>query len=299
MVNDASTQVIINSQAGGAEGNSDQLEARLRKYATWRVDVARSGEDLSCVISRAVNGDAKIVIAAGGDGTVNAVASSLVGTDKIFGILPTGTLNHFAKDLGLPLELDAALKTIEQGYTARVDVGAVNGEIFLNNSSLGLYPSIVKERQKQQRLGSGKWAAFIWATVTVLRRYPFLDVRLAFDGTTYDRRTPFVFIGNNRYEMERFNIGGRACLDRGELSLYMTDHTGRLGLIRLALRALFGGLLKEKDFTAMCTQEIWIGTRHSHLRVALDGEIKEMRPPLVYRVRPGALCVLVPNGRQS
>jgi diacylglycerol kinase family enzyme len=118
------------------------------------------------------------------------------------------------------------------------------------------------------------------------------------DGKALSSRTPFVFIGNNEYEMETLNIGGRSCLDAGELSLYATNRTGRLGLIRLALRALFGGLRQEKDFLAMCTKEIWIGTKHKRLRVALDGEVTVMAPPLHYRVLPGKLRVLAPANSQ-
>ncbi|HVG32731.1 MAG TPA: hypothetical protein VM911_06610, partial [Pyrinomonadaceae bacterium] len=180
-------------------------------------------------------------------------------------------------------------------HVARVDVGEVNGRIFLNNSSLGLYPSIVRQREKQQeRLGRGKWPAFIWATLSVLRRYPFLTVRLNTDEKQMIRRTPFVFVGNNEYEMESFNVGARSCLDAGHLSLYTAQRTGRLGLLRFAIRALFGGLRDEKDFDALCTKEVWIETRRSRLRVATDGEVTVMNTPLHYRVLPGALKVLVP-----
>jgi diacylglycerol kinase family enzyme len=94
--------------------------------------------------------------------------------------------------------------------------------------------------------------------------------------------------------MEKLNIGSRTHLDKGELSLYMTNRTGRLGLVRLALRALLRGLHQEKDFVALCTKEIWIETRHKHVRVALDGEVTRMVPPLNYSAHPRALRVLTP-----
>jgi diacylglycerol kinase family enzyme len=175
-----------------------------------------------------------------------------------------------------------------------VDVGEVNGHVFINNSSLGLYPSIVRVREKRQQLGWGKWPAYIWAALAVLRRYPYLNVRVAVDGEELKSRTPFVFVGNNEYEMETLTIGGRSHLDNGRLSLYMTNRTGRLGLVRLALRALLGGLRQEKDFVSLSTEEIWIETRHQHMRVALDGEVIRIAPPLHYRVRPRALRVLTP-----
>jgi diacylglycerol kinase family enzyme len=127
-----------------------------------------------------------------------------------------------------------------------------------------------------------------------MRRYPFLNIRVAVDGNELKTYTPFVFIGNNKYKMETLNIGGRTHVDRGELSLYMTNRTGRLGLIRLALRALLRGLHQEKDFVALCTKEIWIETRHKHVRVALDGEVTRMVPPLHYLTQPRVLHVLTP-----
>jgi diacylglycerol kinase family enzyme len=288
-------QVVINASAGAGD-KEDIVNRLIERYLAsgshWKVCVARNGPEVLEVAKRAVKDDYQTIVAGGGDGTVSSVASALVGTTRTLGVLPLGTLNHFAKDLQLPLDLDDAMKTIMVGHTVQVDVGDVNDQIFINNSSLGLYPQIVKEREKQQRLGWGKWPAFLWAAISVLRRYPLLEVRLSVDGKELTRRTPFVFIGNNEYEMERFNIGRRAYLNKGELSLYITHRTGRLGLLRLALRALLGGLRNERDFTALSTREVWIQTRQRRLRVAFDGETTIIKPPLHYRVRPGALRVI-------
>jgi diacylglycerol kinase family enzyme len=294
-------EVIVNASSGTGENGA--LAERLhelfaRDGVVAHVALTQSGHEVLELAKRAALGDADIVVAGGGDGTINSVTSQLLNTKKTLGVLPLGTMNHFAKDLHIPLELKAAVETIFESHVIKVDLGQVNDHIFVNNSSLGLYPSIVRERAKQQRLGWGKWPAYVWAAVAVLRRYPFLDIHLDVDGKALSSRTPFVFIGNNEYEMETLNIGGRSCLDAGELSLYVTNRTGRLGLIRLALRALFGGLRQEKDFLAMCTKEIWIDTKHKRARVALDGEVTIMEPPLHYRVLPGKLRVLAPAHTQ-
>jgi YegS/Rv2252/BmrU family lipid kinase len=291
-------EVIVNAASGtGSKDGVEQQLAEAFKAAgvTARISLARTGSELAQLAQRAVESDAEIVVACGGDGTINSVASAIIDRDKVLGVLPFGTMNHFAKDLHIPLDLEGAVETIVAGHETRVDVGDVNGRIFLNNSSLGLYPTIVRERQKQQRLGWGKWPAYVWAGYAALRRYPFLTVRVGVDGQELGGRTPFLFVGNNEYEMKALNVGHRACLDKGELSLYMTNRTGRLGLLRLALRALVGRLAQEKDFTALCTKEIWIETKHSRLRVAVDGEVAEMKPRLYYRVRPRALRVLIPR----
>jgi diacylglycerol kinase family enzyme len=204
-------------------------------------------------------------------------------------------VNHFARDLKIPSELEAAAQTIVAGHTTTVDVAEVNGRIFVNNSSLGLYPTIVRERQKRERLGFRKWPAFFWATIQALRRYPFLDVQLRVNGELLDRLTPFVFVGNNEYAMDLFNVGLRERLDRGTLSIYITHRTSRLKLIGLALRAVFGRLRDDKDFLALASDEVKIQTGRKRLRVAFDGEVDVMETPLQYRVRPGALRVIVPS----
>jgi YegS/Rv2252/BmrU family lipid kinase len=291
-------EVIINA-GSGADDKKDVPRLLGEMFAAndaeVRISVAHSGAEVVHLAKRAAQTDAEVIVAGGGDGTINSVAAAVIDAQKTLGILPFGTMNHLAKDLQLPLDIEGAVKTILEGEVTSIDTGEINGHIFLNNSSLGLYPSIVRERQKQQQLGWGKWPAFVWAALSVLRRYPFLNVRLSVDGNELATRTPFVFIGNNEYEMETLNIGSRSCLDAGNLSLYVTNRIGRLGLIRLALRALFGGLRQEKDFLALCSKEIWIDTKHKRLRVALDGEVIMMQPPLHYRVRPRTLRVLVPK----
>jgi diacylglycerol kinase family enzyme len=237
-----------------------------------------------------------LVVAGGGDGTMNAVASVLAGSQAALGVLPLGTLNHFARDLGIPLALDDAIANIAHGRPVAVDIGEVNGRIFLNNSSLGLYPDIVRDREKQQRrLGRGKWLAFCWASVAALRRYPFLSLRLHVHGDEHARRTPFVFIGNNTYTMQGLNIGERARLDEGHLSLYVAQRPTRFGLVRLACHALAGQLAEARDFDVVLADELTIDTRRKLVRVATDGEVTLMAPPLEYRSRPGALTVIVPG----
>jgi YegS/Rv2252/BmrU family lipid kinase len=292
-----SAEVIINASSG--VGANDDLRQRLTDaFRAGGLDVnislARSGAEVVELAGHAAHGSIDVVVAGGGDGTVNAVAGAILDHEKTFGVLPLGTLNHFAWDLNIPFDLEAAVQTIVAGHTIEVDVGDVNGRAFVNNSSLGLYPKIVREREKQQRLGYGKWPAFAWAALAVLRRYPFLDVRLQVEGKEFHRRTPFVFVGNNEYLIESLSIGGRECLNSGQLSLYITNRSGRLGLIRIALSALVGRLREEKDFLALSTQEVWIATRHKAVLVALDGEVEVLATPLHYRVRPRALRVIVP-----
>ncbi|HEX8557199.1 MAG TPA: diacylglycerol kinase family protein [Pyrinomonadaceae bacterium] len=294
--------VIINAASGSSEGGeaARAVEAAFDACgARARVQVARAGvDDVTGLARRALSDGARAVVAGGGDGTVGSVAAALAGTGTPLGVLPLGTLNHFAKDLGIPLALEEAARNVCEGRAVSVDVGEVNGQVFVNNSSLGLYPRIVRRREKlQEREGSGKWSAFARASLAVLRRYPFLHVRLDADGRRIVRKTPFVFVGNNEYRMESLQLGGRARVDAGRLSLYVAHRTGRLGLLRLAFSALAGRLEQAADFDALSAEEIWVETRRPRrLHVATDGEVSVMTTPLRYRVRPGALKVIVPKG---
>jgi YegS/Rv2252/BmrU family lipid kinase len=294
-----STVKIIISAGAGPGDNNKACERLASIFEENQIDVdmslAHSGAELVELAQEAARGPHKVIVAGGGDGTVSSVASAIVDTDKILGVLPLGTLNHFARDLKIPFDLEAAAHIIVAGHTTEVDVAEVNNRIFLNNSSLGLYPIIVREREKRERLGFGKWPAFVWAMIQALRRYPFLDVRLRVNDEFLDRTTPFVFVGNNEYAMEAFNIGLRNRLDKGVLSIYITHRTSRLKIISLALRAVLGRLRDDKDFLALRSDEVKIETGHKRLRVAFDGEIEVMRPPLHYRVRRRALRVIGPK----
>jgi diacylglycerol kinase family enzyme len=290
--------VIVNAIAGGGH-TREELEAIAATFAAAgaRADIraARDGAEIVALAGRAVSERHPVIVAGGGDGTMNAVAGVVAGSGLALGVLPLGTLNHFAKDLGIPLALEDAVATIVANHQARIDVGEVNGRVFINNSSLGLYPALVKVREQQRRrLGRSKWHALFWATLTVLRRHPMLDVRLALDDAAQDRRTPFVFIGNNEYRVEGFDVGSRERLDAGVLSIYLTQRRGRRGLLGLALRALVGRLHDSGDFEALTAHSIRIATRHKTLPVATDGEVTVMRTPLDYRIRPRDLRIVVP-----
>src|SRR3954471_6056173 len=186
--------VIMNRGAGGPDDPRARITELFRSHGEEARVMEPDGTNDICAIARAaaVSND-RIIVAAGGDGTISAVAAALAGTDKVLGVLPVGTLNHFAKDLHIPLDLESAVRTINDGEIAAVDVGEVNGRTFINNSNLGLYPQIVSRREaQQQRLSRGKWTAFLWAVIQALRRFPFLDLRIAFQGEQIFRRTAFL-----------------------------------------------------------------------------------------------------------
>ena len=256
---------ILNSTSGSRPGSElrDKLSRIFAENGTpARILMASNGAQVCELARRAVKENSQIIVAGGGDGTVNAVANELIGTSISLGVLPLGTLNHFAKDLHIPQDLEGAARNLITGRAIPVDVGEVNGRIFLNNSSLGIYPRIVRHREEQQKKkGRNKWVAFAQASISVLRHYSLLRVRLRVDGKELSRKTPLVFIGNNKYEMEGLNIGERRRLDAGELCLFVANRAGRVDLVRLAFRALFGRLHEAGDFDALITKQFSIETR--------------------------------------
>lgn len=293
-------KIIIN-RGSGNDDKADELETELTELFTANglnaeILIAESGEDILKFAEDAVKSDAEIIVAGGGDGTMNAVVSTILKSDKTLGILPLGTLNHFSKDLNIPQDLPEAVRVIAEKHTKKIDVGEVNGHIFVNNSSIGFYPEIVKDREKQQEEeGRGKWAAAFWAALKILSLHPFLTIKLKNEGGEHIVKTPFVFVGNNKYEMDFFNNGSRKTLDKGELSVYFLHKSGRRGLIALFLRTIFGMLRQAKDFEEIAVEEITIEMHDRKTLVAFDGEVEELEMPLCYKIHPLALKVIVPR----
>jgi diacylglycerol kinase family enzyme len=290
-------EVIINAGSGSVESEAtknllDRLFAEMGVAAN--IHLARDGGEIVRLAQKLCAGEAETIVAGGGDGTVSAVAAEVIKHAKTLGVLSLGTLNHFAKDLGIPHDLAGAVRVIAEKNTRQIDVGEVNGRIFVNNSSIGLYPQIVKRREMQQRLGRGKWRSAFWAALKILKRSPFFAVRLETGEESRIVKTPFVFVGNNEYEMDFFNIGRRARLDDGNLSVYFLHRSGRRGLFLLFLRTLFGRLRQTADFEAINTREITIETRKKRILVAFDGEVEMLDTPLHYKIHAQALRVIAP-----
>lgn len=294
--------VIVNAGSGSVLGDETAQSLRERFIAFGikaEVKLAENGKDIVRLAREAAEGEADLIVAGGGDGTISTVAIEASAAGKTLGILPLGTLNNFSKDLGIPQNLNAAVRVIAEGEVHQIDLAECNGRIFINNSSIGLYPKMVVRREQQQhKLGRGKWTAALWASLRLFRISPFLKVDIEIDGKTFERKTPFVFVGNNEYEMDMYLIGRRPSLEEGKLSLYFLHRQGRAGLIMLLWKTVTGGLKQWKDFEAVSTDHVTIRARRRRIRVAFDGETDLMRPPLEYRIRPKALKVIVPRLEQ-
>ncbi|MCU1353850.1 MAG: sphingosine kinase [Acidimicrobiales bacterium] len=253
--------------------------------------------DMDAEVRKAAASDPDAVLVAGGDGTVGSAAGAAADAGVVLGVLPLGTFNHFARDLGLPADLAGAAAALATAQPRAVDVGQVGDRVFVNNSVIGAYPAMVDIRDglREQR-GWGKVRAVPVAAFHVLRRFPTHRLTLSTPDGRVRRhvRTPFVFVGNGSYDHEDGRVGERSSMDAGMLCVYVADVVSRWGLLRTVLHALLRGTEAATELESFETSELVITSKSRHLRVAVDGEVVSLEAPLRYRIRPGALQVLAP-----
>jgi len=296
--------VLVNESAGPGSDPGDgpapeDLEAAFDDVGVsaqaTRVSPARFSSYIGALWSGADSPDAVVVV--GGDGTVSAAAEAVAGTDVVLGVLPGGTFNHFARDIGMPTDMHDAVGALAKAQVASLDVAEVNGHVFINNSVLGVYPAMVKGREAlQDEHGWSKLQAVPVASARVLRSYPVhrLDITTSDQSIKRHVRTPFVFVGNGIYGNGDGGPPSRHSLSGATLGLTVAEATSRLGLIGTFARALVGGARKAPAVSTAAVREVTIDAG-GRLKVALDGEVVQLTPPLRYRIRPGALKVLVPR----
>ena len=307
-----SVHVILNKSAGTAATDPSGLEIKLTEAFAARgitatMELAR-GEDIGTSARRAADaarlGRVAAVVVGGGDGTIHTVAGVLAGTDTPMGILPLGTLNHFARDLGVPFDLGEAVAAIAAGRRQEVDVGEVNGHVFVNNSSVGIYPAMVLDRERRRdRDRHAKGIAMALALLRALRRFPRRRLRVRAEGKTIAYRTPCLFVGNNRYDLRFLSVGRRQALDGGLLHVYVARSSTRWAFVWFVIRTALGIASRVNDLDELQVDRVEIATHARRLFVALDGEVERLATPLRYRIRPRALRVLLPldpgsNGAQ-
>lgn len=234
----------------------------------------------------------QLIVGAGGDGTVNCVAQVASSESLPMGVLPEGTLNHFAKDLGLPLNLMEAAKVIRANYFKSIDYCSVNEHVFVNNSSIGLYPAAVKERTKlQPKLW--KWFAATVATAKVALRLSTTHLGFELEGKTLHFKTPLVFVGNNSYHLEKIGFTNRTTLNEGKLFLYVVRANRASALLRQTILAFLGKRADGKDYLALTKHDLVVTSHKKQIKVAVDGEVLTIQPPLIYKIHPLSLKVAV------
>ena len=285
---------VIYNPSSGKNNNLDEIKAAFANHGVQPTYLPITSKLLHRHIKGELAKRGAVVVAAGGDGTVNGVAALVQGTKLKFGVIPSGTLNHFAKDIGLPLDAGEAVKVILNGNTKQIDAAMVNKQLFINNSSIGLYPQSLRTRARFDGQ-IGKWPAAMLGMAKVLARPRRFRVQLHIDGKELTRRTPFVFIGNNPYDFRKPPFIRREAINKGMLGVHIIKASSAFGVIRMFAHTLFTKKRHTAEFEVHTVPAFTIATKHHRtLHVAYDGEVTQFRTPLHYTSLPGALRVIVP-----
>ena len=289
--------VILNRGAGHDQsGTRAQIEELFQSNGiVARLLVAQHGGEIPRLAKEAVRSDAEVVVAAGGDGTIDGVAAALAGTRKILGVLPLGTFNLFAKRFDIPSDLEGAVQTVVSGKVAEINVGEVNGRVFLSRSSVGLYPVALRYREKMyRRFGRSRFIALLSGATALFRWRNVMTVRLTTEAGERLSRSRFVFICNNPEELNYFNLRGQECIEANKFAVYLPKPLRSVGILRLGFRMLLRQARENRDFDALCGRELRLDVEPAMVPVSLDGEVEMMRTPLRYELRLRALKVRVP-----
>jgi diacylglycerol kinase family enzyme len=291
--------ILVNGAGGAAaaagEGLAGTIGAAFAAAGTAaEVRILEPSQMADAVRAAAAGGR---VVVAGGDGTAACAAQALKGSEAELALLPLGTLNHLARDLGIPADIEGAAALAAHGRAMRIDVAEVNGHRFVNNASIGLYPFMVRHRDAARRKsGVPKWLATLPAAWDALARLPHHRLRIDLGEGERPLVTPLLFVGNNRYSLHGGDIGSRASLTDARLNVFAVAQRGRGALIWFALRTLFGFVDTRRDFVAIGECEtLTVSSSGGSIEIALDGEVRRLESPLRFTVLAGALAIVAPE----
>jgi diacylglycerol kinase family enzyme len=294
--------VLMNAVSGSEDKTAAEIaiEATLKSSGRdYQLVLARRPRELSKLAKQAAERRPCILAAAGGDGTLNAVASVARELGLPLAVIPLGTFNYFARDLGIPTDTVEAVRLIVAGTVRRVPVGEVNGRLFLNNASIGLYRRLIEERESyKQQFGRNRLVALISALITVARSHRPYRLRMEIDGQSMTFSSLTMFFGRNALQMTQLGLDEAACVARGELAILALREVGRFELLALVLRGAFKALETAANLRQSCALRVdidWLDGRSRKIRVAIDGELADCSLPLIIEVVPDALLVIVPR----
>lgn len=292
--------LVVNRKSGTARRfKPEELSLRLRDTARAAgltdVEVAVvHPRDIDAVLADAAKDGGEVWVG-GGDGTLRSAARHVRAGGGTMGVLPLGTMNLLARDLGVPLDLDRAIRALADAPVAPIDIGLINDDIFLNKSALGLYPEMIIDRERRRRLfGYGKWPAMIRAIWRALRRHRRMDVVLTVDGIERQISTPALIVATSEYEFRTGRLFRRPSLRDGLLSVYISHEKGWLGSVGQMAKMFIGTLHTDPELEIIRVPQAEIHFEKSRA-VANDGELDFIRGPIRYRVDPHGLKVRQPD----
>jgi diacylglycerol kinase family enzyme len=293
----ARATLFLNRNAG-AKLPPGELEALRTAAADAGIEIVDLAADIDCAgeVRDRIRRGTTLFIAAGGDGTVHHVLQAMVNTEARLAVLPLGTYNHFARDLGIPLLWRDALAVALTGESRQIDTGRVNDRFFVNNLSIGLYPELVARREERGR-DYPRWKARLYAFFTTLRKYPHVHLTVETEHRHESIRTHLFMASNNPYELERYGVAApRSSLTEGRLSVYWLPHVSRWRLMKMVARYAAGRVRTISGFRSFRTLRMKVQSSRSELKVGVDGEVFTLATPLTVTAVPQSLLVKVPRG---
>jgi diacylglycerol kinase family enzyme len=296
---------IVMNAGSGEHGGEDvrlviqeTLSGGGRAFSLHEVDEPARLKAVAAEVVERAREQGGIVVAAGGDGTINSVAEATIGSGCPFGVLPLGTFNYFSRAHGIPSDTRAACQILMTARAYSVQVGLLNDRVFLVNGSIGLYPELLEEREEaKQRLGRSRWVAIGAALGTLLRPHQTLRIDIESRERRQSLVTPTLFVGNNRLQLERVGIPDRDLTHRHRLIAVVLKPVGPFGMLALMVRALFGRLGEAANILHFGLERMTVRSRFGKRRfkVAIDGEVEWLPTPLTFRVAPHPLLLLRPR----
>ncbi|RYZ10492.1 MAG: diacylglycerol kinase [Comamonadaceae bacterium] len=298
--------VVLNA----GSGHSDAAEARRvieegcaaagRKLRIFTIEAAGQVQALAREAVERARSTQGMVVAAGGDGTINAVAQATLGSGCAFGVLPQGTFNYFSRAHGIPADTAEALQVLLTQRPRAVQVGLVNDRVFLVNASLGLYAQLLEERESYKtQYGRSRWVAFWAALATAAKEHRQWRLRMAWRGQEREVRTTSLFIGNNPLQLHQVGIEQADEPERGRLAAVLLKPIGPLAMPGLILRAAMGRLGQADDIESFPFESLTVkparGRGPRRIKVATDGEVLQLEMPLLFRVSPEPLWLIRPE----
>jgi diacylglycerol kinase family enzyme len=302
---DSPLHVLLNAGSGRDDAQAtysligQMLAASGRRY---RIEMVERGHDIPRTAQRLASqatAQGGVVVAAGGDGTINAVAQAAHDAGCPMGVLPQGTFNYFSRTHGIPQDTAAAIEALLRAQAQPVQVGLINQRVFLVNASLGLYPELLEQREAyKQRFGRTRVVALLAAGATLLREHRQLHLRIERGGVVRSVRSATLFVGNNRLQLQQVGLPEARGIDQGRIAAVMLKPTSSWGLVRLMWRSVTGSLAEADELESFQFQHMtvqpWLPYGMRRVKVATDGEVSLMRTPLEFRVSPRPLYLLKP-----
>lgn len=294
--------VLMNVGSGSSEKDQvrqEILDAISAAGGEASIVELKPGTSLDKTIERAVS-EAKrtgaILVAAGGDGTLNTVAAHCCRHMIPMGMIPLGTFNYLARALDLPLNPAEAAAALVGGRLRTIHVGYLNNQLFINNASFGLYTNIIRRREAHKsRFGRFRIVALLSAIVTLIRGQRPFAIRIVTPEGVQVRRTTTVFVCNNVFQLENLGLQQTECVKSGRLAVALLKPLRRFDAARLLWRGLTRALSDESKLEQFCAQLFSVDSRRRVVDVVVDGEVVRCTTPLSFRVAHDALQVVVPG----